>query len=288
MHNGGSIMHICRRTVLAALAASPVLAALPVQPSLTRRELRVTTADGVHIRVRELKPVAAAEGDPLLLIHGARVPGVGSFDLDVPNGSLAADLALRLNRRTYIMDARGYGGSDRPPAMERPPPESRPLSRAYEVVRDIDAVISTTTRLVGSTQADLVGWATGGAWAAYYASLWPERVAHLVTLNALYGAATPHSYLGRTSSSADPAHPDRLSPEIGAYALYTGASLLPSWDRSIPEDDKTLWRDPAIVTAYVAAALGSDPQSSRHDPAAFRAPLGAIEDSFYQAAGRRL
>ena len=29
-------------------------------------------------------------------------------------------------------------------------------------------------------------------------------------------------------------------------------------------------------------------RQSTHEPAAFRAPLGAIEDSFYQAAGRRL
>ncbi len=274
--------------MLGALASAPIAAALPEAESLKRRELRVVTADGAHIRVREVKPVAAIKREPLLLIHGARVPGIPSFDLDVPNGSLAADLALHLNRVVYIMDARGYGGSDRSPAMDRPPAENRPLSRAYEVVRDIDAVVHATTRLVGSAYADLIGWATGGAWAAYYASLWPERIAHLVTLNALYGSATPHSYLGPSSSTADPAHPDRLNPTIGAYALSTSASLLAGWDRSIPEADKSVWRDPAIANAYVAAALASDPESSRHDPPALRAPLGALEDSFYQAAGRRL
>jgi hypothetical protein len=55
--------------------------------------------------VREVKPVAATRREPLLLIHGARVPGIASFDLDVPNGSLAADLALQLNTVVYIMDA---------------------------------------------------------------------------------------------------------------------------------------------------------------------------------------
>jgi pimeloyl-ACP methyl ester carboxylesterase len=281
-------MPISRRFMVTALASAPMAAALPAAASLTRRDLRVVTADGVRIHVREVKPVSATRSEPLLLIHGARVPGIASFDLDVPNGSLAADLALQLNRVVYIMDARGYGGSDRPPAMDEPPAENRPLSRAYEIARDIDAVVQTTTRLVGSAQADLIGWAAGGAWAAYYASLWPERIAHLVTLNALYGAATPHALLGPSSNTADPAHPDRLNPNTGAYALYPGASLLPIWDRSIPEADKSLWRDPAIAEAYVAAALASDPQSSQHEPPAFRAPLGAIEDSFYQAAGRRL
>lgn len=281
-------MSISRRLMVAALASAPIATALSAAASLKRRDLRVTTADGVHIRVREVKPEAATRSEPLLLIHGARVPGIASFDLDVPDGSLAADLALQLNRAVYVMDARGYGGSDRPSAMERPPAEHRPLSRGYEIVRDIDAVVSTTARLAGSSRADLIGWAAGGAWAAYYASLWPERIAHLVTLNALYGAAAPHALLGPGSNTADPAHPDRLNPATGAYALYAGASLLPVWDRSIPAVDKSAWRDPTLVKAYVAAALASDPQSSRHEPAAFRAPLGAIEDSFYQAGGRRL
>jgi len=288
-------MPISRRVTLLSLVSTPIAAALasPTSPTrppapLTRRDFRVKTIDGVRIRVREVQPPSPDKGRPILLIHGARVPGIGSFDLDVPNGSLAGDLALGLNRRVYVMDARGYGGSDRPSAMGRPAAESRPLSRAYEVVRDIDAVVQKATQLSEATQADLLGWATGGAWAAYYASLWPEHVARLVTLNALYGATTAHASLGPGSNTADPAHPDRLNPTLGGYALYPGSSLLPGWDRSIPDTDKSVWRDPAIASAYVAAALASDPESRRHDPPAFRAPLGAIEDSFYQAAGRRL
>lgn len=282
-------MAVTRRLLLAGLGSVPIAAAFASPPLLTRRELHVVTSDGVRVHVRELKPGSAAtRSRPLLLIHGARVPGIASFDLDVPHGSLAADLGGRLNRAIYVVDARGYGGSDRPAAMEKPPAENRPLSRAYEVVRDIDAVVRRATQLCRVDQADLLGWATGGAWAAYYASLWPERVAHLVTLNALYGATTAHAMLGPGSDTADPAHPDQLNPGIGAYALTTGASLLRVWDRSIPESDKSLWRDPAIARAYVDAALSSDPETLQHDPLAFRAPLGAIEDSFYQAAGRRL
>jgi pimeloyl-ACP methyl ester carboxylesterase len=279
---------ISRRLVLAGIGSTPIAAALPSLVPLSRRELHVVTADDVHIHVRELRPGSSAKGRPLLLIHGARVPGLASFDLDVPNGSLAGDLGERLNKRVYVMDARGYGGSDRPAAMEKPAAENRPLSRAYEVVRDIDAIVKTATQLCGVTQADLFGWAAGGAWAAYYASLWPERVSHLITLNALYGATTPHPMLGPRSDTADPAHPDRLNPAIGAYALSSGESLVKWWDRSIPESDKSLWRDPAIASAYVDAALASDPESRRRHPTALRAPQGAIEDSFYQAAGRRL
>lgn len=286
-------MPISRRFALAGIGSTPLAAAFAATvrsspAGLRRRDLHVPTQDGMRIHMREVKPDVVSAGAPIVLVHGARVPGVASFDLEVANGSLAADLAQRANRPVYILDARGYGGSDRPAAMDRPAGENRPLSRAYEVVRDIDAAVRTAAQLSASAHVALLGWATGGAWAAYYSSLWPEHVSHLITLNALYGSGTPHPMLGPGSNTADPAHPDRLNPAIGAYALAPASSLLAVWDRSIPMTDKSQWRDPQIADAYVAAALASDPESGRHEPPALRAPLGAIEDSFYQAAGRRL
>ncbi|WP_152613319.1 alpha/beta fold hydrolase, partial [Inquilinus limosus] len=155
-------------------------------------------------------------------------------------------------------------------------------------VRDIDAVARLAGERAGADTVALVGWATGGMWSAWYASLWPERVGHLVVLNALYGGADRHPTLGPGSPAADPDHPDRLSPTVGGYTLNTAAALFPSWDRTIPAEDKASWRDPAVAEAYARAALASDPGSADRDPPAFRAPAGAIEDSFLQAGGRRL
>jgi pimeloyl-ACP methyl ester carboxylesterase len=278
------------RTLVAAtglaLAAATGDAA---EPDIARQDFRVTTGDGVGLFVRELRPAGAAPGrEPLILVHGARVPGLGSFDLPVPGGSLAADLAARTGRVVYVMDARGYGASDRPPALEQPPGANPPQSRAWQVVRDIAAVAAEAGSRSGSRTVALFGWATGGMWCAYYASLHPERVGHLVTFNALYGGTDRHAQLGPGSSTSDPAHPRRLNPRVGAYALNDAAALLPGWDRSIPIADKASWRDPAVVAAYQQAALASDPLSATREPPAFRAPLGAIEDSFYQAGGRRL
>ena len=244
-------------------------------PALVRSDFPVTTIDGQTIHVREIRPPDGPGEEPLILVHGARVPGIASFDLDVPHGSLAADLASRLGRTVYIMDARGYGGSSRSVAMDKPPGESPPLSRAYEVVRDIDAVVREALRRNGGTRVGLFGWATGGMWAAYYASLWPDRVGHLVMLNTLYGGASEHPAIGPGSPISDPEHPDRFTPDAGGYALNDSASLLPSWDRSIPSTDKADWRDPAVAEAYAKAALQSDPLSDRHSPPAFRAPTRA-------------
>ena len=266
--------------VLALLLA----AAAPVQ----RTELSARTVDGVRLAVREVRPAKPTPGvDPIVLLHGARVPGIGSFDLPVPGASLAEDLAVRTGARVYVPDARGYGRSDRPGAMSRPPEESRPLSRSFEVVRDVDAVVRMVLARTGAKQVTLLGWATGGLWAGQYAALWPERVGHLVLLNALYGGSTVHPAIGPGSSIADPAHPDRLSPELGGYARADAASLQRPWDRGLGADPAAR-RDPAVAEAYVRAALASDPESGRTTPPSMRAPLGALEDSFVQASGRRL
>jgi pimeloyl-ACP methyl ester carboxylesterase len=72
------------------------------------------------------------------------------------------------------------------------------------------------------------------------------------------------------------------------YRLSTAESLFPVWDRSIPLEDKSAWRDPAVADAYAREALASDPTSGSRTPPSFRAPSGALEDSFYQASGRQL
>ena len=60
------------------------------------------------------------------------------------------------------------------------------------------------------------------------------------------------------------------------------------WDRSIPVEGKSSWRDPAVAQAYVDAALASDPTSGSRQGPSFRSPCGALEDSFYLATGRQL
>src|SRR5215813_4909434 len=228
-----------------------MVAASPVQ----RTELAARTVDGVRIGVREVRPTKASAGvEPVILLHGARVPGIGSFDLSVQGGSLAEDLAVQTGARVYVPDARGYGRSDRTPAMSRPPEESRPLSRSFEVVRDVDAVVRMVLARTSARKVTLLGWATGGLWAGQYAALWPERVGHLVLLNALYGGSAVHPLVGPGSSIADPKQPDRIAPDLGGYARADAASLLRPWDRSLGAEPGAR-RDPAVAEAYVREAL---------------------------------
>jgi pimeloyl-ACP methyl ester carboxylesterase len=256
--------------------------------AVERYDRLVPGEPGIELFVREVRASGAREkGAPVLLLHGARVPGVASFDLPVPGGSLAADLALA-GQRVFVMDARGYGGSTRLAAMEQPPAVHPPLVRSHEVVRDVAAVVEAIRRETGETRVALLGWATGGHWLGFYASLHPERVDRLIVHNSLYGGSPDHPSLGRGSALEDPARPGRFNVGLGAYRRNDAASLLRSWDESIPLADKAAWRDPAVAAAYVATAVSSDPLGPTTDPPAFRAPSGALEDSFSLAVGRQL
>jgi pimeloyl-ACP methyl ester carboxylesterase len=242
---------------------------------------------GIRIHIREVRADDRKSCEPILLVHGARVPGIASFDLAVPGGSLAADLAAG-GLCAYAMDVRGYGDSTRPPEMQQPAASHPPLVRSLEAVADIDTAIEFIRKRTRATRVALFGWATGGQWAGYYATLHSEKLSHLILLNSLYGADAPHPLMGHDSDMEDHSHPGRLSPNVGAYRCNTAASLLGAWNRSIPGDDKSAWRDPAVADAYVHEALASDSETKKHDPPCFRSPNGALEDSFYLATGRQL
>jgi pimeloyl-ACP methyl ester carboxylesterase len=282
-----SLHHTHRFAAGAALLAGTMGADI-AHAEVARQAFKVPGEGNIELFVREVRDREARQnGPPVILLHGARVPGVASFDLPVEGGSLAADLA-RAGHRIFIMDARGYGGSTRPEAMSGSQ-DGKPLINSHEVVRDIDAIADWVKQRTGQDKVALLGWATGGHWAGMFASLNPEAVSHLVVYNSLYGAHEGHEALGPGSDMADPQNRSRFNLErFGAYRLNTAASLLPSWDRSIPVEDKSEWRDPRVAEAYQREAIRSDATAEQRNPPSFRAPSGAMEDSFYLASGRQL
>ena len=282
-------MNAFKLSTACALAAWLVAAQL-VWGEVERNDFRVDSDPGVSLFVREVKSsrekASAKTIRPILLIHGARVPGVASFDLDVPGGSLAGDLAER-GFTVYVMDVRGYGRSSRPAAMEELPEKNRPLVRSDEAVSDIGAVVDWIRKSTGEKPA-LFGWATGGFWAGYYATLHSDSISALIMLNTLYGGSDKHAMLGHGTDLEDPKNAGKLNPAVGAYRWNSAESLFGVWDRSIPETDKSVARDPRVAKAYEEAVLASDPESGSHKPPAFRSPNGCLEDSFYVAVGRKL
>ncbi|MBX9385202.1 alpha/beta fold hydrolase, partial [Serratia marcescens] len=215
------------------------------------------------------------------------VPGLASFDLPVKGGSLAAALALA-GFRVYILDLRGYGLSSRPAAMDSPPDQSAPLIRTADAVTDIGHAVQAIQTWSGAPRVNLLGWATGGHWAGAYAAQYPQNVERLVLYNTLYGGSAHHPLLGRGSPLDDPQNSGHFNAaKFGGWSLNTRDSLFVAWDNSIPVADKTQWRDETVKRAYADAALASDSTSQRRTPPSFRAPTGAMADSFELAIGRK-
>lgn len=278
-----------RKTVALSLLFAAFFSQNSTADEITREDFFVENEIGQSLFVREVHTEASkgASSMPVLLLHGARVPGVASFDLRVPSGSLADDLA-HAGHSVYIMDARGYGYSTRPSEMSQSPDANPPLVRSPEVVRDIAAVVDWIRERRSVERVAMLGWATGGHWCGYYASLHPDRVSHLVLYNTLYGGSAEHPRIGHGSSLEDSERPGRFNAAgLGAYRFSTADSLFGSWDRSIPVEDKSRWRDPDVAAAYAKSALDSDSTSENRTPPSFRAPSGALEDSFYMATGHQ-
>ncbi|XLZ72283.1 alpha/beta hydrolase [Massilia sp. SR12] len=264
------------------LPALLCLLALPLQAS---QQFNIPSAPGIKLAVTEVGQHRGKR--PILLVHGARVSAKASFDLPVVGGSLAADLAAR-GFDVYTLDVRGYGASTRPATMELAPAVAPALVRTSAAVEDIDAAVDFLRQRSGGAKVALLGWATGGQWAGHYATLHSDKLSALVMLNSLYRGASAHPLIGRGTGLEDKERPGTFNrAACGNYRTADGASTLGPWDRTLGEE-KDSARDPALARAYVEAALESDTTSRQREPRSFRAPCGALEDSFYLATGRQL
>ncbi len=274
---------------LALAVALLALASLEASAqTVMRTDGMVAGPPGIAIFLREVVGRApSSTAAPLLLVHDTPAAGAASFDLGVPGGSLAVDLA-DAGLRVYLMDARGYGRSSRAPRFSSPPRPGVPLTRASEVVEDIGAAVDWIRQRTRAPKVALLGWGAGGHAVGQFAARRPEVVAAVVFYNTLYGGGPEHPLVGKGSDLADPAHPGRVNrATVGAYRLYDANAILKPWDQSIPGANKAAWRDPQVAAAYVAAVLAADPGAPPQRPPAVRVPTGALADAFEITTGRQ-
>ena len=243
---------------------------------------------GIKLFVREKRGEGqkATEDNVVLFVHGATFPSTPDFDLDYQDYSWANRL-VKQGYIVYLFDKRNYGFSSREKAMDEPAPANRPVSRSFLVIRDIGAVIDHIRAKEKVQRVTLIGWSWGAMTAGYYASLQSEKVRKLVLYAPLYENPL-HTNLGAGSGLQNKRSPDEFNFAMGAYRLGSGEANNKRWDGEIPAADKGEYRDPAVQEAFNAAALATDPTSGSRTPPSLRAPNGVLEDSFYQATGRRL
>ncbi len=240
------------------------------QKSVTRTDAMIASDPGVQIFVREVKARKKSRKPPILLVHGGGPGGIASFDLPVPGGSLAEDLAQK-GMDVYIMDVRGWEKSTRP---------DYDTTRRWviagsskEASHDIDAVVDYILDKSGKKQVCLFGWATGGQWIGYYACMYPDKISSLILLNSLYSVKAPWAYEDAFRSRTDTTQFNYVA--ISSMRRATKQSLLASWK-------KDSFYDPAVANAYAATAVGFYPDSILEVPGGYRV------EAFYTAQGRGL
>jgi pimeloyl-ACP methyl ester carboxylesterase len=280
-------MRLAALSVVAAMLGSgSALAA----PKIVQNDYTIDSVDpGIRLFVRSKMADGQKEftdDNIVLFVHGATFPSTPDFDLQFKDYSWA-DYMVNHGYVVYMFDKRNYGGSTREKAMDEPAANNKPLSRSYQVIRDLGAVVDHIAKKHHVSKVTLIGWSWGAMTSGYYASLHSEKVRKLVLYAPLYSYSR-HTNLGAGSGLQDKRHPSDFNQALGAYRLGSGEANQKRWDGEIPVADKTQYREQAVVDAFNAAALLTDPTSNTRTPPALRAPNGVLEDSFYQATGRMM
>ena len=222
----------------------------------------------------------------VLFLHGATAPSTCDFDLGYKDYSWA-DWMVKRGYVVWMGDYRNYGYSTREKTMDEPAAKNQPVTRSYQALRDVEAMVNHIKRTRGVQKVTLIGWSWGAMMAGYYASLHSENVHRLVLYAPLYNF-NDHTNLGPGSALQNKRKPYEFNFALGAYRLASEAANTGRWNGEIPLENKDEYRDAAVPAAFWAECMATDPSSNTRNPPSLRAPNGVLEDSFYQATGRPL
>lgn len=275
---------------LLVLLTSVCLMAGPAHGKTIRQDVQIDSKDpGVKIFVRSKISEGQTnfnEDNIVIFVHGATGPSTCDFDLDFKDYSWAEWMAGK-GYAVYMFDKRNYGYSSREKAMDEPAANSRPLSRSYLVIRDLEAVVDYVKKKHKVPKVTLIGWSWGAMTSGYYTSLHSEDIKRLVLYAPAYSFAL-HTNLGAGSGSQNKRKPYEFNYALGAYRTASTAQNTARWDGEIPVADKSQYRDPELPAAFWEACMATDPTSSSRNPPSLRAPNGVLEDTFMQETGRAL
>src|SRR5712691_6592267 len=150
-------MRLAAISLLAGMLGS---AAAVAAPRIVQNDYQVDSVDpGIRLAVRS----KMAEGQKeftddtvVLFVHGATFPATPDFDLQFKDYSWA-DFMVNHGYVVYMFDKRNYGNSTREKAMDEPPQNNKPVSRSYQVIRDLGAVVDHIRQKHRVSKVTLIG-----------------------------------------------------------------------------------------------------------------------------------
>ena len=174
----------------------------------------------------------------------------------------------------YLLDLRGYGNSSRPKEMAEPPSANKPIVRGVTAVKDIGTIVDFILARRGISRLMLIGWSWGSTTMATYTTQNASKVERLVLYAPGWIRQTP--LLVRTGSGP-----------LGAYRTVTHEQALARWMTGVPDDKKAGLIPAGWFDAWAQATWATDPDATKSNPPALRAPNGVIQDADeYWSAGK--
>jgi pimeloyl-ACP methyl ester carboxylesterase len=228
-----------------------------------RRMIPSDTA-GIELQLINRHPAdvqAFAAERTLVMMHGATFPSASLFDVPV-DGESFMDALARAGYDVWAVDARGYGGSTRPPEMSRPPEESAPLTPALTAVRDLRAAIDFVLRHRAIARVNLLGMSWGATVAGSFAADAGDVIAKLVLVTPLWLSRTPRRI-------------DQGGP-LGAYRVVNVKAFEAGWRIGAPATKRQTLIPEGWFEAWEQVTLATDRDAST--TGTVRAPSGAVQD----------
>ncbi|HEX9324042.1 MAG TPA: alpha/beta fold hydrolase [Xanthobacteraceae bacterium] len=243
------------------------IAAAGDAPKLETENYRIPAADaGIELFIRNKHPagVTSFPGEKILLfVHGATYPAETAFDLPL-NGLSMMDYIARRGWDVYLVDVRGYGGSTRPPEMDKPPQENKPIVDTPVAVKDVAAAVDHILQKRKVSKINLMGWSWGTAIMGMYTSEHNDKVNRLVLYAPLWLFNTAPLIGG--------------DGPLGAYRTVSKDSARDRWLKGVAEDKKADLIPAGWFEQWADATWASDPESTKHNPPILRAPNGVLAD----------
>jgi pimeloyl-ACP methyl ester carboxylesterase len=276
-----ALADLCQR-LMALLAGILVVSVTPAAAQLstqivTESYLIPSDDPGIQLYVRNKRPstMTTFRADrTVLYVHGSTQASETTFDLAL-DGKSWMDYIAEQGGDVWLMNVRGFGGSTKPPEMDRPAADSPPIAPAVVAMRDLRVAVGHILGTRGLSRISLLGWSRGANLVGWYASEHPDTVHRLV----LYAPG----WIRSPSPAAAPPAP------IPAYQTWSMEQARTRLQAGVPSEKQgtlfpAAWRD-----AWAAATLATDPVGAVQTPPVVRSPGGPLQDGReYWNAGKPL
>jgi pimeloyl-ACP methyl ester carboxylesterase len=242
------------------------------EPKLETESYLIPAADpGIALYIRNKHPagVTSFSADKILLyVHGATYPAETSFDLPLSGRSMM-DYVAQHGYDVYLVDVRGYGGSTKPPEMDAPPADNKPIVDTPTAARDVATAVEHILHKRGVGKIDLMGWSWGTAIMGLYTTTHNDKVNRLVLYAPLWTFTTRPAIGGGEAP-------------LGAYRTVSKDSARQRWLNGVPENKKA-----ELIPDGWFEHWALDPVGAKQTPPVLRAPNGVLQDvRTYWLAGK--